>query len=214
MSTVGAVAFVVFIGFNLLCLKYKRLKKWAGPAAILVMLLIPSLWKHIARGSSLLMILIAILSGYFAFMGSLMLINRRVSKDEVLSIFQLAKMKGGWKTGSYFFMTVLSCLLEEFLWRGTIQSFLGNTWIAVLLTSVLFTISHIRRRFKYVQMLDIFCFSLLLGGIFAVYQDIWFVAVVHCSRNIGVICHQELMREAQKPQVTTQRMISREKAGH
>jgi len=67
---------------------------------------------------------------------------------------------------------------------------LGNSWAAMIITAALFLLSHFRRRFRYIQMIDLFIFSLLLGCLFMICGNVWIVSIIHCSRNIGIIFHK------------------------
>jgi membrane protease YdiL (CAAX protease family) len=83
---------------------------------------------------------------------------------------------------------LLVAIYEECLWRGTIQSRLGTSPGAIILTSVLFTLAHLnkRRTVCLAELIDLFLFSAILGCLFAGFNALYLVILVHLIRNVDL----------------------------
>lgn len=129
------------------------------------------------------------ISGQILFIMSLFLsklsIRRAFSQLRVLSFFRIfIKEK---------VLCVISALAtvfrEELLWRCTIQSVLGNSVMAVIITSVSFYIIHLdlsREVFYISHEIELLVFSFLLGFLFFYFESFYLVAAVHFFRNINI----------------------------
>ena len=90
--------------------------------------------------------------------------------------------KGVWIYG------VLTALWEEWVWRVSLQSifllFFGN-FLSIMVTAVLFTLSHVHRfQGRAIRIIEFFVFSILLSLIFAITHHYWIVVLIHFIRNV------------------------------
>ncbi|QRG69876.1 CPBP family intramembrane glutamic endopeptidase [Brevibacillus choshinensis] len=80
-------------------------------------------------------------------------------------------------------MTTLVCISvgvgEEWLFRGVVQSFVGNVW-----TSVIFTVIHVRYLKKPLLFISVFLTSLLLGWLFQREGTLWPSIFAHIAIDL------------------------------
>lgn len=87
---------------------------------------------------------------------------------------------------------VITCMVEEFIWRGTIQDhfgniYLGNPHLSIIITAILFTLIHNKSlKDDILKKLEFFIFSLFLGYAFFAFHSLIFVFLVHLVRNICI----------------------------
>lgn len=76
------------------------------------------------------------------------------------------------------FMTLLVCISvgvgEEWLFRGVVQSWVGNLW-----TSIIFTLIHVRYLKKPLLFISVFVTSLLLGMLYEREGTLWPSIIAH-----------------------------------
>lgn len=84
--------------------------------------------------------------------------------------------------------SVLVSFYEELLWRGTIIYLLGNSCSAVIITSLWFASVHLHKRkeFIWIEWLDFLLFSAVLGFLFIITSNLFFVIGIHTIRNLNV----------------------------
>jgi membrane protease YdiL (CAAX protease family) len=79
---------------------------------------------------------------------------------------------------------------EEAFWRGTLQFTLGNNWAANSVVSLLFTLQHIyysrinRRGMHPRAVSEFFLFSLVVGAMYAVTDQLLVAVGMHWVRNV------------------------------
>lgn len=90
---------------------------------------------------------------------------------------------------------LMVAVYEECVWRVAVQSRLGWSCSAIVLTSLLFTLAHFRLRKAPVMVtVDLFLFSIVLGYLFTVFQAVYLLIVVHLVRNVDlcfIACHRQ-----------------------
>lgn len=87
---------------------------------------------------------------------------------------------------------------EELFWRASIQYLLGNTYLSVSVTALWFTAIHFDLENKAIAIMDyleLFLFSLALGFLFYIFDNIYVVTAVHFVRNIGILCIRQTVRQ-------------------
>lgn len=77
--------------------------------------------------------------------------------------------------------------IEEIIWRGVLQRALGYNLKSALIISIIFVISHIKRRMRYWDMIELFLLSFVLGIIMLRTNSIIYCYLFHVSRNLFVI---------------------------
>lgn len=84
---------------------------------------------------------------------------------------------------------LISCGIEEIVWRGMIQNQLlvQNKAMSIVITSMIFAISHIRRKISYYDIAEIFVISCLLGIIWIFTKNILYCILFHWMRNNVII---------------------------
>jgi len=89
---------------------------------------------------------------------------------------------------SIIFM-IFACIYEEIIWRGTIQNYFVNKFenlSVIFILAFLFMLSHFKNRFRYVELLDIGIFSLIISWLYYFSGNLLFVIVIHFSRNLAI----------------------------
>lgn len=84
---------------------------------------------------------------------------------------------------------VLSAAAEELVWRSSIQTALGNTPTALVVTAVCFTLVHVvpkREEAVLAPYLDLLMFSVVLGLAYIGWESFPLVFAAHAVRNLGV----------------------------
>lgn len=94
---------------------------------------------------------------------------------------------------------LIMCMIEEILWRNVIWDYfhvdvLVYNILESLIISLLFTLSHFHPRIKYLQLIDLFIFSLFLCCLINWLGNLWLVIIVHFVRNIYI----DSIREGKK----------------
>lgn len=123
------------------------------------------------------------------------LVTTPFSKIQIRSIFgDISRIDWTLCGHTLVMYAVLTALYEEWVWRVGLQSFvglwLGDLW-GVVITAVLFTGVHGHRfQGRLVRMIELGIFSLVLGGLFAVYQNFWLVFIVHACRNALTVIYR------------------------
>jgi len=85
-------------------------------------------------------------------------------------------------------MGVLVGFVEELLFRGLLQEWLADTvseWLAVVVVSVLFGFMH-SIWFAPANVVFAFMVSLLIGSVYAVTRNFWFIWAVHSIINVMI----------------------------
>lgn len=78
-------------------------------------------------------------------------------------------------------------VLEELVWRGSVQRSLGSNLFSIGLVALVFSLAHTPKTNHHRPVLvDLFIFSTLLGIIFAVTDSIYLVIAIHTIRNINL----------------------------
>lgn len=80
---------------------------------------------------------------------------------------------------------IITCAIEEIVWRGMIQCHIFDKQylLSLLLTSILFTVSHIRSKISYSNMLELFVLSVILGTVYRYSQNLIYCFIIHWTRN-------------------------------
>lgn len=158
-------------------------------------------------------IFFALLLGYFSYIMSLFIVGVKINKTSLLP-FQCFKYKKLAKTaGKQILKTVFTSTYEEFLFRGAVQvtllSLLGEPFIPVTLTVMIFTFMHCERQKAIVQIIDLALFSLILGITFYLTDCIWLVALTHVIRNSLLICfyHTGYINRIKNLKIMKKRMV-------
>lgn len=94
---------------------------------------------------------------------------------------------------------LIMCMIEEILWRNIIWNyFYTNALVCnileILIISLLFTLSHFHSHIKYIQLMDLFIFSLILCCLFNWLGSLWLVIIIHFVRNVFI----DSLREGKK----------------
>lgn len=84
-------------------------------------------------------------------------------------------------------LLICTSFFEELLWRVCITQYFiiyfNSYFVAVLLSSILFTLSHFKKIFNYFCLLDIFILSLTLHFILFIYGSLFIIIFTHLIRN-------------------------------
>lgn len=80
---------------------------------------------------------------------------------------------------------VATCAIEEIVWRGMIQDSIcpQKKVIALIITSIVFVISHIKRKLSYSNMIELFVLSCVSGAIWIFTENILYCILFHWMRN-------------------------------
>lgn len=139
------------------------------------------------HGFDIFLVGLGTLSGQLLFFLSLVLVNLSVNKawNAIKSCQGFIRHYFNFRI--FFYYLVISGF-EEILWRATIQNLLGETLIAIVITSLFFALRHLRKsKTVYVMdFLDIFLLSCLLGSLFLATHSIYLVTAAHTVRNINL----------------------------
>lgn len=131
-------------------------------------------------------ILIGIAFGWIMGVLSIAIVNK--FKVIILFPFTTKLKKCDKKRICIFFLT---CFVEEIIWRCYLLSLytivLNNSLVAIILISFLFVASHIKRKIKYLSLLDLLIFSILISSIYLVFDNLMIIYIAHLFRNIIVI---------------------------
>lgn len=89
--------------------------------------------------------------------------------------------------GSFFVIGILAPLAEELVFRGAILRYLldirVNTWVAIILSAVLFSLAHLNPA----QMVHAFLIGILLGWMYSKTDSIVPCLILHCFNNIASV---------------------------
>ncbi len=186
---------IIFLLIVTMYPKFRWLKKIAFPVGLFLIIYF-DLGSIINEGINVFIVTFGIIIGYVFYLFSSLIVNLFHN----ICLFPLPKMKEKTLKKSFvkeLCFSIFSSIYEEFLWRRTVQIFLGNNFFSVGITSVFFTLSHFKRKFKYIHMVDIFIFSILLGIIYIYTENIWLISLIHFSRNFFVICCDYCLKNKQ-----------------
>lgn len=83
---------------------------------------------------------------------------------------------------------LISCGIEEIVWRGVVQGglFIQQELLIIVLTSLAFTVSHIKRKMYFSDMVEIFILSCILGIIMIHKKNILYCFTFHWARNCTI----------------------------
>ena len=97
---------------------------------------------------------------------------------------------------SLIMIAILPALFEETFFRGGMQNLItkssGNYWLAIILTSIIFSLIHI----SYYGFLARVCLGIVLGLIYYYSQSLWLSIAAHCFNNAFAVTQMYvLLRE-------------------
>ena len=98
---------------------------------------------------------------------------------------------------------ILTSLYEELVWRVSLQSFLSyfwGSWVAIGITSMLFTVVHYHRfKGRLPRVIEFTVFSFALSVIFYVTHSYWIVVMMHFCRNALTVIYRLSILPAPSP---------------
>jgi membrane protease YdiL (CAAX protease family) len=91
---------------------------------------------------------------------------------------------------SYVLYHIIISTKEELFWRGCVQYLLGNSYLSIYITALLFTLIHLdlKKDIVIMEYFELFFFALVLGLLFYFLHNIYIVIIIHLIRNLGISC--------------------------
>jgi hypothetical protein len=134
-------------------------------------------------------LLLGIIGGQLLFYLSLVLSKLSVKRaiPQIYSIRDMCRLIMDKKRDVVESMAMVA--REELLWRCAIQQILGNTWPAVSITAICFSLVHLDLKedtFYVSHCLDLLIFSFILGILFHYFNNFYLVVAIHFVRNMNI----------------------------
>lgn len=86
-----------------------------------------------------------------------------------------------WRSAAFY---LTAAFFEEVVWRVSVQSLLGYSYPAILITSLLFTADHWKKT-KFIELFELFLFSCILGVCFYKTHSLILIVIIHAIRNVN-----------------------------
>lgn len=128
---------------------------------------------------------------FFSFLGASISIITLISKNQgkIDMLYKLIKYPTVAGTLRPMLIEIgwgfVTCIIEEIVWRGMIQDYIceRENIIALIITSIFFVISHIKRKLSFCDMIELFILSCVLGVIWILTENILYCILFHWMRN-------------------------------
>ncbi len=183
MTSVFVAAFVLFAILNVVTRRFGLLSTVLGVIVIISSQGYSLLWE---AQNNLPAIMLFLPLGILSFYLSLVLSN--LNLRAVRSYFPPKRIFWFYLITDRFstLRLLLVSLYEELLWRGTLPFVVGNVWLGLVSSAILFSLIHVnkRREVFLAEIGDIFVFAVLQGVLLILFENIYLLIFTHTIRNL------------------------------
>lgn len=142
--------------------------------------------------TNIFLCILAFIIGYLTYILSCFIVGTKFNKYNLLFI-NIWKFKGNLRKKYHieYSQNILKAFLEEIVYRGILQTILGELLnsqiIAAIIVTILFVIMHNLKKMALVQILDLIAFSVIISAIYGAFSDLIMVSIIHITRNWYII---------------------------